>query len=301
MSTWRPWLLALSLTIVGCGDDGGSTTPDASMGGAPDAGAQPPDAGDAPDGRTDATLCEEYCGTMMTNCSGANAQYESMEECISMCDSAGWREGQDGDSGGNSLHCRITHAGALAAADPVTHCPHAGPTGGDMCGSLCENYCFYSNTHCAEVHAYEDLSACVSACETLMPRAAAGTTADDNSVDCRVRYVVEAARSGDTAAACAAADVHGNNTCGSWCDVYCDLMETNCEGQPGAYADRDACLTACEGFAADGDPEADSGNTVQCRIFHAGLPALRNAEDECGYAAEQSTNFCIDDVVDPGF
>lgn len=294
MSTWRPWLLALSLTLVGCGDDGGgSTSPDASMGGAPDAG-------DAPDGRADLDLCESYCSTMMANCSGANAQFESMDECLTLCEAAGWREGQEGDSGGNSLHCRITHAGDLAIDDPETHCPHAGPTGGEMCGSYCENYCFYSNTHCAELHAYEDIASCVSACDKLMPRGGASAAADGNSVECRIRYAVEAAKTGD-AASCAPADVHGNDVCGSWCEVYCDLMEANCEGEPSAYADRDACLSACEGFADDGDPEDDSGNTVQCRIYHAGIPALRDAANECGYAAEESTNFCIDVVGGPGF
>ncbi len=32
---------------------------------------------------------------------------------------------------GDTLGCRLYHGGAPAITDPVLHCPHAGPTGGD--------------------------------------------------------------------------------------------------------------------------------------------------------------------------
>ena len=50
------------------------------------------------------------------------------------------RRHDGGDTTGNTIGCRLYHAGA-AAADPVLHCPHAGPTGGNVCGSWCDNYC----------------------------------------------------------------------------------------------------------------------------------------------------------------
>ncbi|HWN68098.1 MAG TPA: hypothetical protein VNM90_10700, partial [Haliangium sp.] len=138
----------------------------------------------------------------------------------------------------------------------------------------------------------DDTRQCVVACDKLIPQDG-DATADENSVQCRLRNVLEAVRGGDAEAACAASDLNGGDTCGSWCEVYCDLMEANCSDQPVAYADRAACLDACAGFNTDGELTTDMGDNVQCRVNHAGLPALRDPANECGYAAQTSTNYCI--------
>lgn len=295
MSLSKSLILVLSLTLAACGggggDDGGNgggDGPDASVPGAPDAGAPPGTPGDGVSGAE----CESYCGAIMSNCTGANAQYGSMEECMELCGSAGWSAGAAGAADDNTLSCRFTHASELAASDPEQHCASAGPTGGGVCGSLCESYCAYSAKYCGETHSFEDTRQCVLACDKLVPQDG-DPTADDNSVQCRLRSVLEAARGGDVEVACAAADLHGNDTCGSWCEVYCDLMEANCSDHESGYADRGACLDACTGFATDGEITTDMGDNVQCRINHAGLPALRNPDLECGHAAASSTNYCI--------
>lgn len=110
---------------------------------------QPTDAppGDAPaptDGPTDAPadvpsgnpLCTTYCSQVTTNCTGANAQYANMAECLTYCNAARWPAGDPGAMAGNSLNCRIYHGGSPAMMDPGMHCPHAGPTGAGVCGSL---------------------------------------------------------------------------------------------------------------------------------------------------------------------
>jgi hypothetical protein len=197
--------------------------------------------------------------------------------------------GDDGDGGGSP-----------DAASPGA--PDAGPSPGTPDGgpgvSQCESYCSAIMANCSDVTAYADVAQCMASCDKLLPQD--GSEQDENSVQCRNRYAIEAATSSDKEAACAAAELHGNDTCGSWCEVYCDLMELNCSDQPSNYASPTACLDACAGFAASGDPALDSGDTVQCRIYHAGLPALRNPTDACGYAAESSSNYCIDEV-DVGF
>jgi hypothetical protein len=292
VSLSRPWILVFSLTLAACGGGGGDGSgdgPDAAIPDSPDAGSTP----GAPDGgAVVGAQCESYCGEIMTNCTGDNAQYQSMDECLALCGASGWSEGAAGAAADNTLNCRFTHAGELAASDPDQHCASAGPTGGGVCGSLCESYCAYSAKHCGEVHSYRDTSQCVLACDKLIPQDGDGT-ADDNSVQCRLRNVLEAARGGDAEAACAAADLHGNDTCGSWCEVYCHLMDANCSDQPVDYPDVGTCLSACGGFATDGNATADMGDNVQCRVNHAGLPALRNPALECGHAAESSTNYCI--------
>jgi hypothetical protein len=293
VSFFKPWILVLSLTLAACGGGGGGggngsgDGPDAGSPGSPDAAPGPgePGGGDA--------QCESYCSAIMTNCTGANAQYGSMDECVELCGASGWSEGVAGADDENSLNCRFTHAGELAASDPDQHCASAGPTGGGVCGSLCESYCAYSAKYCGEVHSYADTRECMLACGKLIPQDG-DATADGNSVQCRLGNVLEAARGGDVETACAASDLHGNDTCGSWCEVYCDLMEANCSDQSVAYENRDACLAACGGFATNGDATTDMGDNVQCRINHAGLPALSDPAVECSNAAQSSTNYCID-------
>jgi hypothetical protein len=88
------------------------------------------------DGGPPPGACGEYCTTVTTNCTGANAQYASMAECMAYCARARWPEGTAGDMDGNTIACRIYHGGAPAASDPATHCPHAGPSGGNVCGTV---------------------------------------------------------------------------------------------------------------------------------------------------------------------
>jgi hypothetical protein len=80
--------------------------------------------------------CATYCAQLMTNCTGANTQYNDMAECMTYCAAARWPLGTEGATSGNTLACRIYHGGAPAMMMPGTHCPHAGPTGDGVCGSL---------------------------------------------------------------------------------------------------------------------------------------------------------------------
>ena len=73
---------------------------------------------------------------MVTNCTGANAQYRDLADCLAFCGAVGWPEGAAGAMAGNNLNCRIYHGGAPAVSQPDLHCPHAGPTGADVCGSV---------------------------------------------------------------------------------------------------------------------------------------------------------------------
>ena len=59
-----------------------------------------------------AAACMAYCTTMTTNCTGANAQYSSLENCMDVC--ASLDEGALGQTTGNTLGCRLYHVGAAA-------------------------------------------------------------------------------------------------------------------------------------------------------------------------------------------
>ena len=158
--------------------------------------------------------CDDYCDTVMANCTAENVQYTSRDECIDYCANvAGWEPGEAGAMSGNSIGCRTYHGGDPAAADAAVHCPHAGPTGG--------------------------------------------------------------------------------NVCGSWCESYCELATKNCTGDNELFADEATCLTACADFNETGAPGDTQYDTVQCRIYHVGAPALADPAVHCPHAGEEPTDSCV--------
>lgn len=93
--------------------------------------------------------CPTYCADIQRNCTGANAQYASMDHCSATCASFAVGASKVTDSAGNTLGCRINYAVA-ASMMAATQCPRAGPagdlitgaapafcSGGDVCMSFC--------------------------------------------------------------------------------------------------------------------------------------------------------------------
>lgn len=84
---------------------------------------------------TGGTVCERYCTAITAACSGANLQFADAADCNAWCSTANIPAGTVGAVDGNTLECRIYHAG-VAMGMPAMHCPHAGPSGGDVCGTV---------------------------------------------------------------------------------------------------------------------------------------------------------------------
>jgi hypothetical protein len=78
------------------------------------------------------TPCEIYCGLAAENCTDAFTIDFADATCMEAC--MMWPAGEEGDTSGNSVACRAYHADDPAALDPATHCPHASPDGGGVCG-----------------------------------------------------------------------------------------------------------------------------------------------------------------------
>jgi hypothetical protein len=112
----------------------------------------------------DAKSCNDYCALLVTNCTGKNEQYNDIE-CQGVCiENSKWNAGTPGDTTGNTLACRVTHAKA-AATDQAANCFIAGKSGGGVCGSLCENFCRLSAKNCTGANQiYKDDAACMSTC-----------------------------------------------------------------------------------------------------------------------------------------
>src|ERR1041385_3222652 len=105
--------LLLLLALVACGGDE----------------KKPPDAAPPIDAAIDAPppkpSCMTYCTQVQANCTGAQAQYPTMDQCMGTC--ATFPVGTLADTTGNTLGCRQYHSGAPSQSAPMTHCYHAGP------------------------------------------------------------------------------------------------------------------------------------------------------------------------------
>jgi len=139
-------LAAFTLFLAGCptpnnGDTGPADTGPVDTGSDTAVNETGSDATDTPpptdggDAMMAANDCATYCAAITSACTGANAQYTDMADCTAYCAQAMWPAGTPGEAAGNTLACRIYHAG-VAAGTPDVHCPHAGPSGAAVCGTV---------------------------------------------------------------------------------------------------------------------------------------------------------------------
>jgi hypothetical protein len=128
--------------------------------------------------------CTTYCSTIQSNCTGSNAQFSSMDTCLATC--ATLPLGMNADLVGNSVGCRTYH-GTAAQMDPDTHCIHAGPSGGGVCGDYCESFCAIVPKLCPSL--YPTTKECMFECSQLPnaePYDASDTSGD--SFACRLYH-----------------------------------------------------------------------------------------------------------------
>jgi hypothetical protein len=165
---------------IGLGGADGGDDRDAAAGETGDAGADSAECGTdthapacdppTPDGTTAvgppatySVACQSYCMTMQANCTGANAAYDDMETCQRYCNEAGWPTTGNGRNTDNSLECRAYYAN-VAATVPVmapNACAYAGPSGGNVCGTRCEDFCTALSALCPTT---SHLDTCMSTC-----------------------------------------------------------------------------------------------------------------------------------------
>ncbi|HSQ67766.1 MAG TPA: hypothetical protein VLM85_31360 [Polyangiaceae bacterium] len=78
--------------------------------------------------------CETFCNLDLALCTGSNAVYQSLSQCMTAC--ATWRQDFSGpltSATGNTLQCRTYHLERSQSgqfADLVTHCKHTGDPSG---------------------------------------------------------------------------------------------------------------------------------------------------------------------------
>jgi hypothetical protein len=149
---------------------------------------------------------------VMTNCTGANAQYLAMANCMNACTTFGWAVGTTSDSSGNTLGCRVTHA-QLAASVPMQHCPHAGPLGGTVCGaSDCGDFCAADVAVCGTI-AYPSLAACMTSCTAFTDMSAPDLAGGTGQLGCRTYHLTNAAAAGAAGGHCPHTSMSGGGVC----------------------------------------------------------------------------------------
>lgn len=142
-------------------------------------------------------LCERYCDTIMSACTGENEQYASPMACRAVCGLLA--PGSPGAFGENSVECRLARAElARATGEPASYCYTAGPGGGGVCGTDCEGFCTIMAQMCTLMGSFDE---CLPQCEQVPnlaeedpDEAVTYGTAIQNgdSVQCRLYHVTAA-------------------------------------------------------------------------------------------------------------
>ena len=183
--------------------------------------------------------CANYCATVMAACTGELAQYASLPACLDYCTIASFMPaGTPGDTAGNSIACRLTWS-LEAATDPTASCGATSPSGGDVCGSWCVNYCHLSALNCfGDLKLYASAQACQDACALFPSDAAPGATSGD-SVQCRLTQLGLAGEDlfgGSPQAYCPEGAASGGSTCVDEVVIIGPLINEVDYDQPGSDA-----------------------------------------------------------------
>jgi len=194
---------------TGCGDETGGSGGSGGTGGTGGTGGMVNTGGMANTGGTGgmaampSLTCDYYCASIMGACSGANAQYPDEATCKAVC--AAFPAGMLGETSGNTLGCRIYHSDVAGMTAPDTHCPHAGPSGGDIdptdmmgdaCGEACDSFCDIAMAVCTGNNVqYADKTQCLTECKMFPAGAAKFSTADmsGDTYNCRLYHLTAAA------------------------------------------------------------------------------------------------------------
>jgi hypothetical protein len=95
-----------------------------------------------------------------------------------------------------------------------------------------------------------------------------------------------------TLAACGDDSGGGPDAATVSCTEYCDQIATNCSGALTQYTNLDGCLAICGSFD-QGAAGAMSGNSLECRAYHAGA-ALGDPDTHCVHAGPGGAGVCGD-------
>ena len=148
--------------------------------------------------------CGTYCSTVLANCTGQHyAQFievaQQIHICTLACANSSWDPGNPGETSGNSLACRATHA-VMAKAEPEANCQAAGLGGGNICGNatsdICAGFCQLVTSYCGDQAYDADSADCEAKCPSYPYYTGADASDIDlgegNSLNCRLYHLENA-------------------------------------------------------------------------------------------------------------
>jgi hypothetical protein len=228
--------------------------------------------------------CELYCAEVLRACPSV---YSDEGVCLTDCRDEPVTEliqGEFPDRSGDSLACRLTYL-------EEGQCTEASLLESTQCRgtNACPEYCELMLATCPQ--AFPNEGNCLSSCATL-PTAA--DDADRNSQECRLKYARQAEEAGGDEGLCNAASYPSDGRCGTACETYCFLTEAHCADTFAIYEDPADCQTVCSLMNSEGryDDWSEDLDTVQCRVWHVGPPALQNPSTHCKHGRVYNQEQC---------
>lgn len=219
-----------------------------------------------------------YCQTLQYNCNATGlTQFSMPAQCTavsaayptSSTDSAVTTNAQT-----NTLGCRSYHA--QAALSDTSHCAHAGPSGGQFCGTYAEAWAsIVKAAPCNDTATYTFLAALGPNADAAVPVGSAPYSVNlpdtaNNTQACRIYHLGVASTDPSH---CDHTDLTGGDICGTTTGNLCDIIGGVCGWGTNAtyqYANRAACLAGLNNTLA-GTPGDSTGNTLACRYYHVGV------------------------------
>ena len=163
---------------------------------------------------------------------------------------------------------------------------------------LCVDYCDAVTANCSGNRSlYVSREACINTCNA-MP-AGEQVEPEGHTGYCHLKYA-ELARS-EASEYCMAASPDGDGVCGTPCQAWCALLESEC---PTEYSQLGDCAKACSTlpdaheYSVKNNYEND--DSVQCRLIHVGaVGADKSASPHCGHARYAPDLKCIPTEAEP--
>jgi len=257
--------------------------------------------------------CSSYCSTVNEWCNGTLSQfYPAPSGSPTVCETVCPTYINTGNSSSwDSADCRLLHLGYITTLyqNTTVHCPHAGPTGGNVCSDPWNEYCDLILASCTgDNTAFLDKPTCLANAYAYPSDSSANLYQAPNAKDslqCRIYHAALAAFYTDPTLKmqhCTHANATGGlgNTCGTPCQNYCDTIQMYCNGTNAQFMDASSCLTACASYPQNYSniltAPVTAGDSLECRKYHALLASMASAGGptvHCPHAGPKGGGVCV--------
>ena len=248
--------------------------------------------------RVDSEQCQDYCEVVMEACTGEDAVYANVDQCLGVC--AALDPGDAQEPNGNTVACRADQA-QNALSEPKGYCRSAGPGGNGECGTDCEAYCTVFPKICKDKYEYSTTAECLKTCNALTDQDRYNLDNDHDhkgdTIECRLVHMASA--SVEPATHCPHAPLRptapwciGADDEPPTCDQYCDIELAACSGKNAQYESREQCLAVCAALTPGVNPDT-AVNTMACRRYHS-FNAVTGPEMHCSHSGPTGDGHCGD-------